>query len=190
MYELLMREGIYYHYLRDELSKLIEVFSEDEIGIAGFMGNKRPPKDRIRTVGQFPGWAEFRWQHTAPSREFIKWMMQRRGCIDMRGNGDKSLRFTEATMLGRTLICQNWPSKYYPVLKDGHNCLLVDKWSDLGSTYDQATWSRLAQQSMLDYKTGWSLRAQVSLFIARARGRHEQDSTNNRNNRTDRVIPN
>ena len=93
-------------------------------------------------------------------------------------------------MLGRTLICQNWLSKYYPVLKDSYNCLLVDKWSDLGSTYDQAAWNRLAQQSMLDYKTGWSLRAQVRLFIARARGGHEQDSTNNRNNRTDGVIPN
>lgn len=169
MYELLLREGLYYHYLRDELGEMIEAFKEEEIGVAGFMGNKAPAKTRVRVVEEFPDWAEFRWQRAAPSREFIRWMMQRRGCIDMRGNGDKSLRFTEAAMLGRTLICQRWPSFYYPRLEHDHNCILVDKWSDLDSTYNQTILQRLALQSMQDYRIGWSLRAQVKLFLARAR---------------------
>jgi len=188
MYEMFIREGVYYHYLRDELDELTKVFDESETGIAGFMGNKAPSRTRIDVVDQFPSWAEFRWQRAASSREFIRWMMQRRGCIDMRGNGDKSLRFSEAAMLGRTLICQRWPSKYYPLLKDGHNCLFVDKWSDLDGIYDQTIWERLAKQSMLDYKAGWSLRAQVKLFIAKARNNHEQGSVDNGDNRPNRVI--
>jgi len=190
MYELFMREGVYHHYLRDELDELIEVFREEETGIAGFMGNKAPSHTRIETIDQFPEWAEFQWERGTPSREFIRWMMHYRGCIDMRGNGDKSLRFTEAAMLGRTLICQHWPSTYYPLLEDRHNCLFVDQWSDLDSIYDRATWECLAKQSMQDYRTGWSLRAQVKLFITRARGGHEQSSINHRNNGTSRELPN
>jgi hypothetical protein len=187
MYEMFMREGVYYHYLRDELDELIGAFYEPEVAIAGFMGNKAPSRTRIDVVGQFPSWAEFRWQRAASSREFIRWMMQRRGCIDMRGNGDKSLRFSEAAMLGRTLICQGWPSLYYPPLRHGHNCLYVTTWEDLNSTYDQAVWERLAKQSMQDYKVGWSLRAQVKLFIDRARN-NEQSSIDNRNNGPNGII--
>jgi len=170
MYELFVREGVYYHYLRDELDKLIEPFAEEEISGAGFMGNRDPPRTRYNAIGQFPEWATFKWSRAASSREFIKWMMQHRGCIDMRGNGDKSLRFTEAAMLGRTLICQRWPSKYHPQLENDHNCILVDEWSDLDSKYDYDKWARLARQSMVDYKAGWSLRSQVKILIARARG--------------------
>lgn len=188
MYELFIREGMYYYYLRDELDKMIEAFKEEESSKAGFMGNKAPSRTRVEVVDQFPDWAEFKWQRAAPSRQFIRWMMQRRGCIDMRGNGDKSLRFTEAAMLGRTLVCQHWPSQYYPMLRDNHNCIFVDKWSDLDSTYDQVVWERLAKQSMLDYKAGWSLRAQVKLFITRARNKDGQSSTDNRDNRANRLI--
>ena len=188
MYELFVREGVYYHYLRDELEELGAVFAEEEAGMAGFMGNKAPSQTRIEVVDQFPEWAEFRWKRAAPSQEFIRWMMRRRGCIDMRGNGDKSLRFTEAAMLGRTLICQRWPSLYYPALEDGVNCILVDEWSELDSKYNRTAWERLAKQSMVDYKVGWSLRAQVKLFIARARSSHGQSSTDNRDHGADRVV--
>ena len=189
MYELFMREGVYYYYLRDELDRLQALFHEEETKIAGFMGNRAPHWTRDKAIDQFPEWAEFRWARSASSREFISWMMQYRGCIDMRGNGDKSLRFTEAAMLGRTLICQRRPSKYYPLLEDGVNCLLVDKWADLDGIYDQAVWERLAEQSSMDYKAGWSLRAQVKLLIARARGDHEQSSTNNRDYGANRILP-
>jgi len=186
MYELLLKEGLYYHFLRDDLEALIEAFKEEETSVAGFMGNGSPTSTRTKEVAKFPDWAEFNWKRAAPSREFIRWMMQRRGCIDMRGNGDKSLRFSEAAMLGRTLLCQRWPSIYSPPLVDGHNCILVDDWSELHGRYDRAEWDRLAQQSMKDYKAGWSLRAQVKSFISRAR--NHEDGIDNGNHGADGVV--
>lgn len=169
MYEFFEREGLYTAYLADDIGLLRERFKEEEIGAAGFMGNQQPAHTRVDEVEQFPSWAEFKWTRTEPSPAYIKWMMQRRGCIDMRGNGDKSLRFVEAAMLGRTLICKMLPSEYWPKLVNDHNCILVDDWRQLPQAYNRDQWLKLAARSTQDYLGGWSLRAQVKTFIGRAR---------------------
>ena len=168
MIEYFERIGLYEAYLNDDLDTIRDRFLEDETGVAGFMGSRNPFSTRIKLVSQFPDWAEFKWARIQTSHEYIKWMMKRRGCIDMRGNGDKSLRFTEAAMLGRTLICKNSPSQYQPKLVNSHNCILVDDWSDLPQEFDRDLWVRLAKNATKDYLSGWSLKAQVRTIIERA----------------------
>lgn len=168
MYKFLVSKRLYYAYLMDDINKLRKAFcTEDELDRAGFMGNQFPVT-RLEASKSMPSWCDFRWERAKSSEEYISWIVGRRGCLDMRGYGDKSLRFAESAMLGRTLICQNLPSKYSPLLVNNHNCILVDEWQELNDIeYDRSHWLKLSEQSTHDYLNGWSLLSQMRTIIER-----------------------
>jgi len=176
MYEFFIKQGLYNAYLADDTETIQDAFKCEETGIAGFMGNRSPTRTRWHVAGTAPSWADFRWARAKSPLEYIKWMMCRRGCIDMRGNGDKSLRFTEAAMLGRTILAQPWPSQYSPALVDGHNCIMVDTWDKLDGRYDDDLWRKISKQSTYDYCNGWSIRSQVRSFLAKAKSFTSKES--------------
>lgn len=168
MYRALVRRRLYYSYLMDDIDKIRKAFATKEDKAAGFMGSKHP-SNRMMAYTHAPPWCEFNWARNKSSFEYITWMCQRRACLDIRGFGDKSLRFTEAVLFGRTMICQRLPSVYSPALVHGHNALLVDDWDQLsGITYDRDKWLEIAKQSTTDYLDGWSLKAQLHTILRRA----------------------
>jgi hypothetical protein len=171
MFNEFKSKRLYYAYLFNDLTKLRNAYKPaSEVLRAGFMGNKIP--SHRKTMSRIaPDWCDFNWERGKPSSFFINWLCERKGCLDLRGFGDKSLRFTEACIFGRTLICQRLPSLYHPQLVDGHNCILVDKWGDLDNySPDQKQWDELSKQSEEDYVSSWSLYGQVQTFINKSGG--------------------
>ena len=168
MVKVLQNCGLYDAYLNDDIYKIREYFKEDEIGIAGFMGNPSPIRTRKSIIGEFPQYVDFNWERSKPSRDYIKWMMQRRGCIDLRGNGDKSLRFSEGVLLGRTMICTVQPSIVRPILFNDHNCLIARTWSGINWDYNREKWQQIADCATHDYCGHWSLKSQFNLMVSKA----------------------
>lgn len=169
MFDLFKHEGLYQDYLKDNIVRIRRKLIVRETGRAGFMGAPKPAETREDLVNKFPDWVDFDWSRSKPSWVFIQWMMKRRGCIDMRGWGDKSLRFSEAAMLGRTIITVNRTSKYSPELINDRNCIMADDWDSINLEYDHKKWIELSEQSTEDYVNGWSLLSQMRTIIERAK---------------------
>lgn len=168
MYREFRSRRLYYSYLMNDITRIREVYKTDETDTAGFMGNMNPKKTRYKPSQSAPSWCRFEWSRNTSPKQYINWMCSHRGCLDMRGNGDKSLRFSEAALFGRTIICQNLPSKYSPLLKDNHNCILLDNWDQLSDVeYDRDKWLEISEQATQDYCDGWSLHGQMSSIIRR-----------------------
>jgi hypothetical protein len=168
MYKAFVRKKLYFAYLMNDLKKMREAYPAEEKYAAGFMGN-RHPSNRMVAARETPKWCRFHWARTESPEAYIKKLCEHRACLDIRGFGDKSLRFSEAAIFGRTLICQRLPSLYSPLLVNDHNCIMIDEWKDLNSVNcDLNHWKRLAEQSTQDYIEGWSLLGQLNTIIARS----------------------
>ncbi len=159
MYGFLKRKGLYADYLDDNVLEIRRRLGVPEDGKAGFMGSKHPGRDRLQK--HFPEWVDFRWDRSESSAEYVKWMMGRRGCVDLRGYGDKSLRFTEAALLGRTIITSHRESTYSPALHHGVNCLSFQSWESMDLTYRHNLWLGIADAATTDYLSGWSMLGQL-----------------------------
>lgn len=166
MVELFRSTGVYSAYLDDDISKLRSFFMEKETRKLGFMGSREPKSTRISISSKFPKWVDFKWVRTASSRSYLSWMMKRRGCLDLRGFGDKSLRFTEAVLFGKTIVTSTRVSQYLPPLVDGHNCVIYTDETNL--TYDKQRWKVISEAATHDYISNWSIRAQMMKIISTA----------------------
>jgi len=163
MANMFRKRGLYDAYLDDDVVKLRNHFKQEETGVACFMGNIRPKRGVVEEIIKY---ADFSWKRAASPTDYINWMMKYRGCLDIRGNGDKSLRFTESAMLGRTIICVRLPSGYYPPLINGKNCFIADTWQELADLqYEKSEWLKISEEATENYINGWSLRSQVKAFI-------------------------
>lgn len=159
MYGFLKRKGLYTDYLDDNVSEIRRRLGGQESRKAGFMGSKSPGRDKLQKF--FPKWVDFRWDRSESSAEYVKWTMQMRGCVDLRGYGDKSLRFTEAALLGKTIITSRRSSTYYPALKHDVNCLEFISWESMDLVYDDYHWKSLSDAATEDYLAGWSMLGQL-----------------------------
>lgn len=168
MCNLFKQCGIYNDYLFDRIDKVRNAFPVHENSRAGFMGSSSPKQHRLYKSTIFPKWVDFEWSRHKPASEYIDWMLHRRGCVDLRGYGDKSLRFTEAVLFNRTVISIDHPSKYYPALVHNQNCLLFDDWESMVLQYDHEKWLKIAENATDDYLTGWSMLAQMKIIIKKA----------------------
>jgi hypothetical protein len=92
--------------------------------------------------------------------------MSKAAILDLRGFGDKSLRFTEAVLLGRAVVRLIGGSEYYPQLQHAKNCLLLSDWSEL-ERYRNYQWAVLAAGATEDYRRGWSQRALLREIVCR-----------------------
>jgi hypothetical protein len=169
MVDFFIAHGMYQDFLADNIIEIRQKFAVRETGRAGFMGSSQPGVTRVKLVDKFPKWVEFRWERLEHPSEYIRWMLCRRGCIDMRGYGDKSLRFTEAALFGRTIITVNRPSQYSPRLVNNHNCVAANNWDVLNLEYDHRKWNELSEQATCDYVDGWSILAQMKTIVERAK---------------------
>lgn len=160
MYGFLKRKGLYTDYLDNNVKRIRAEIDVPETGQAGFMGSRNPGRDRLQKY--FPDWIEFNWDRSSPSKDYVKWMMSRRGCVDLRGHGDKSLRFTEAALLGKTIITSKRESTYFPTLKHGVNCLEFISWESMRLEYDFKHWLVMSEAATEDYVNGWSMLGQIN----------------------------
>jgi len=168
MYKVFCDNGVLEAYFDDDVEFIRDKFKLVESFRAGFMGNDRPLGHRRHVAWCFPEWVDFNWTRNASSVEYIKWIMQRRGCVDLRGYGDKSIRFVEAVLFGKTIIAVETNSLYSPMLINNYNCILTKNWHALDLKFDAEHWLQLSEAATKDYREGWSLRAQLNRIIARA----------------------
>jgi len=160
------KDGLDIAFYNDNVDIIRSEYYEPETALARFMGYRTPDREKY---AQNTPWAEIVWSRTTPAREYIKFMMQARACLDFRGYGDKSIRFTEAVLLGRTIITANVTSKYFPPLIDNYNCILRPKWGNYLETHKSLdeSWHRMANMATQHYKTKWSMRAQLLTMLDR-----------------------
>lgn len=166
LYELLWSMGLYDAYVDDDVEKIRSAFDVKEDRRLGFMGSPSPVKFRQSVSNLFPPWVDFSWRRTASALTYVNWVLRRRGCLDLRGNGDKSIRFTEAALLGRTIVATKYRSEYRPDLEHGQNCVLYEMPDHI--RYNRLKWLAIATRATEDYKIGWSMRAQILKIIKAA----------------------
>jgi hypothetical protein len=128
-FDLLAKMHLDYAYLDDDINTIRNAFKYELVGIAGFMGNGGYGKRR-KQVGM-PGWVNLTFKWSAPADKYLEHMLSYRACVDLRGNGDKSIRFVEAVLFGRIILTKPQGSHYFPPLIDNRNAIIVKEWSDL-----------------------------------------------------------
>jgi len=169
MFALFEELGLVDAYITDDVDMIRSSFDVVETRMAGFMGASRPHDTRWNVRDEFPAWVDLNWTRTDSSINYINWILERRGVIDLRGNGDKSMRFSEAALFGRTIITKRLLSEYNPKLVNNHNCIVVDEWSEIDDRFDLQVWRKLANQATLDYKCGWSMKSMIETVLEKSR---------------------
>ncbi len=167
MADLFARMGLRDAYLNADVSKIRKAFCVKETRLAGFMGSPSPTTTR-KNESTLPRWVDISWCRSTPSIDYIKWMLERRAVVDLRGYGDKSIRMTEGVLFGRTILSLPLYSQYSPALVDRHNCIIVNDWSELDGRYDGNLWKAVAEQATVDYVDHWSVRGQIRTILNRA----------------------
>jgi hypothetical protein len=165
MYRLLRYHGLYKAYISDNIKMIRKKYCIPEIGKAGFLGSNKPIQ-RQKDADALPNWVDIKWATDVPVQEYISWMMERRGCIDFRGFGDKSIRFTESALLGRTIITSPQISEYRPLLVHGENAIIIEWGAEI--EYNEAGWRRISNNATYSYLNGWSILSQVRKFVEMA----------------------
>ncbi len=176
----LRRNGLLEAYLTDRLEEIQHTIgfrvikqNSERCG-ALFVGNKAP-RCRLAIAKTAPEWAKFVWSTALSGSDYLRQMMEYRAVLDLPGNGDKSIRLIEGVILGRTILSVPLASAYSPPLTN-KNCILLSSWSDLPKLQpDEALWRRVSKVAMDDYRSGWSLRAQILRMVAAARGTSVQN---------------
>ena len=167
VFDLFVRMHLDHAFLDDDIQTIRNAFKHDVIGLAGFMG--RAGYGERNNVAGMPDWVNLTFIANAPAAEYLKYLLSYRACVDLRGAGDKSLRFVEAVLFGRTIIAKRQQSPYYPPLVDSHNAVLVNNWSDIDSKVNLTTWQAIADQATDDYLNYWSQLAQFKMILKRAK---------------------
>jgi hypothetical protein len=165
-FDLLAKKNLADAFLDNDIQKIRNSFNYKIIGLAGFMGNggygeRRNPKG-------MPDWVNLTFERSAPANKYLEYLLSYVACVDLRGAGDKSLRFVEAVLFGRTIIARPQTSPYEPPLIDGHNAVLVNEWKELNSRTDLSLWQAIANQATKDYLSHWSQLAQFKMILKRA----------------------
>jgi hypothetical protein len=166
VFDLFAKMGLDYAYLDDDVQTIRDAFTVENIGLAGFMG--RSGYGERRNTSGMPTWVNLLWVAGASAHQYIKNLLSYTACVDLRGAGDKSLRFIEAVIFGRTIITRQQRSPYLPPLIDGHNAIIVKEWSELDSRVDLPLWQSVVEQATKDYLTHWSQLAQFKMILERA----------------------
>ena len=166
VFDLFARMHLDKAFLDDDIQAIRDAFKCDIVGLAGFMGNGGYGERRC-TEGM-PDWVNLTFKRSESAEKYLKYLLSYRACVDLRGAGDKSLRFTEAVLFGRTIIAKQQQSPYYPPLVDGHNAILVNNWSDMNSKVDLAAWQAIADHATKDYLNYWSQLAQFKMILQEA----------------------
>jgi hypothetical protein len=156
-----------YAYLDDDIQAIRDAFPYEANKIAGFLG-RGGYGERVGIIGM-PDWAELSFRVDASAHDYIKHLLSHHACIDLRGNGDKSLRFIEAVIFNRVTIGKKQISPYLPPLVDGHNAILVKNWSDLSTRVNLPAWKIMAANATKDYLSHWSQLAQFKMILERAK---------------------
>jgi hypothetical protein len=167
VFDLFDRMGLSEAYLNDDIEAIRNAFKHDVIGLAGFMGNGKYG-ERRHTEGM-PNWVNLTFRWNAPASKYLEHLLSYRACVDLCGNGDKSLRFVEAVLFGRTVIGKRQRSPYYPPLVDKHNAIIVENWSDIDTRVDLELWQSVAEQATKDYLNYWSQLAQFKMILQRSK---------------------
>jgi hypothetical protein len=167
MFDLLARKHLDYAFLDDNVQAIRDSFKYDLVGLAGFMG--RGGYGERNKTGGMPSWVNLTFRANASADAYLKYLLSYKACVDLRGAGDKSLRFIEAVIFGRTIIAKRQRSPYYPPLIDKHNAILVDDWGDIDSRIDLPLWQKIADQATKDYLSHWSQLAQFRMILQRAK---------------------
>lgn len=155
--------GVEKDYLLDNIGNIRSKFNVQECAIARFIGNIKPNRGIVQEIC---GWAEYTWARFKPPNEYVEYLLGARGCLDIRGFGDKNIRFIEGVLLGRTIITIKTESDYDPPLIDGYNCIIKKSWEDLRSLqFNSDEWSMISDNATMCYKAGWSLLAQMKKAI-------------------------
>jgi hypothetical protein len=166
VFDLFAKKHLDLAYLDDDIQTIRDAFKYDVIGLAGFMG-RGGYGERVRVEGM-PSWVDLVLRADAAPAQYLKHLLSYNACIDLRGAGDKSLRFVEAVLFGRTIITKRQMSPYQPPLIDGRNAVIVEKWSDLDSKVDLGLWKTIAENATRDYLNHWSQLAQFKMILQRA----------------------
>jgi hypothetical protein len=166
VFDLLARKHLDHAYLDDDIQVIRDAFKQETIGLAGFMG--RGGYGERKRVEGMPCWVNLVLQANASAEQYLKYLLSYDACVDLRGAGDKSLRFVEAVLFGRTIITKQQVSPYQPPLIDGHNAVVVENWSDLDSKVDLLLWRSIAENATKDYLGYWSQLAQFKMILKRA----------------------
>lgn len=161
--KLLIKNGLYSAYFSDDIIKIRNYFKVVEDKMAGFMGSPHPNRYKLRN--KFPNWVDFNWVNKASSSDYVKWTMNRRGIIDFRGYGDKSLRFTESALLGKTIITTDRISKYYPPIVNMDNVIMFDDWDKVVLEFDARDWVDISRSATESYINGWSICSQIQTIM-------------------------
>jgi hypothetical protein len=166
VFDLLAKNHLDCAFFDDDIQMIRNAFKCDAIGLAGFMG-RGGYGERVNTNGM-PKFVDLTFIANASAEQYLKHLLSYKACVDLRGNGDKSLRFIEAVIFGRTVIAKRQTSPYYPPLVDGHNAILVENWSDIDKRVDLDLWRKVADQATKDYLSNWSQLAQFKTILQRA----------------------
>jgi hypothetical protein len=167
VFDLFTRMHLDFAYLDDDIQTIRDAFKHDVIGLAGFMG--RGGYGERRCTDGMPSWVDLVLKADASPAQYLKHLLSYNACVDLRGAGDKSLRFVEAVLFGRTIITKRQVSPYQPPLIDGRNAIVVEKWSDLDSKVDLELWKTISENATKDYLKHWSQLAQFKTILQRAK---------------------
>ena len=165
MFDLFASRHLAVAFLMDDIETLRDEFRQETTGLAGFMGNGAYG-GRQKQEG-IPDWVNLTFKWSAPAIKYLQHMLSYKACVDLRGNGDKSIRFVEAVLFGRTILTKPQGSHYFPPLVNGQNAIIVDKWSDLQVDLD--LWQAVANHATTDYLHHWSQLAQFKTILRRAK---------------------
>jgi hypothetical protein len=167
----LQRRDLYRAYLDDDIKKIRSVCIGASHLSAGFMGSPIPKISRLDLIAKtrLPPWVNIHWARTLSARKYVSFVNDHQSCLDLRGFGDKSLRFTEAVLFGRTIIRCPTVSRYMPNLVDGVNAIVLNVLDDLNNCErDAKYWAMLADNATHDYLKSWSLKAQAVTILQKA----------------------
>jgi hypothetical protein len=167
VFDLLAKKKLDLAFLDDNIQVIRDAFKYDVIGLAGFMG-RAGYGERIKLEGM-PDCVNLSFIANASAERYLKYLLSYRACVDLRGAGDKSLRFVEAVLFGRTVIAKRQQSPYDPPLVDCYNTILVENWGDIAKRIDLDLWKRVADQATKDYLSHWSQLAQFKMILRRAK---------------------
>jgi len=169
VFDLFAQKGLDHAYLDDDVQAIRDAFKFDIVGLAGFMGNTGYGERNQRQTCGMPSWVSITYRANASAYQYVRNLLSYKACVDLRGAGDKSLRFVEAVLFGRTIIAKKQRSPYYPPLVDGQNAIIVENWSDLESRVDENLWQAVAKRATEDYLKYWSQLAQFRMILERSK---------------------
>lgn len=168
-FDMLVRRKLDHAFLIDDIQKIRSAFSYPIVGLAGFMGHKGYGERTDSQLIGMPDWVNFVWRFGASAEDYVKYLMSYVACIDLRGAGDKSLRFVEAVLLGRAIITKPQSTPYIPPLINGHNAVVVKNWCDLYQASLKRNCKNIVEQATADYCSSWSQLSQFKMMLRRAK---------------------